>query len=143
MINVGNKILKAWYEMLNGQLSVPVYRTDAPAEEEGNYVIIRIESDGSQNTNNQRFISNPVVITDVVTKFKAEIDDGLAADIDNEISLLLHSNPATHNLPSQDGIGITRVRRENATYIPEDDGTFRYMRIVTRNVHRVEQLVLT
>lgn len=143
MINVGNKILKAWYEMLNNNISVPVYRTDAPAEENGNYVVIRIESDGSQNTNNQRFISNPVVITDVVTKFKTEIDDGLAIDIDNEISLLLHSNPATHNLPSQDGIGVTRVRRENATYISEDDGTFRYMRIVTRNTHRVEQLVLT
>jgi hypothetical protein len=143
MINVGNKILKAWYEMLNNQLSVPVFRTDAPAEQEGNYVIIRIESDSSNNTNNQRFISNPVVITDVVTKFKTEIDDGLAVDIDNEISLLLHSTPATHNLPSQDGIGITRVRRESATYLPEDDGTFRYMRIVTRNTHRVEQLTLT
>lgn len=143
MINVANKVMKAWYEMLNNNISVPVYRTDAPAEYQGNYVLLRVESDSSNNTNNQRYISNPVVITDVVTKFSNEIDDGLAVEIDNEISLLLTSSPATHNLPSQDGIGITRVRRENATYIPEDDGTFRYMRIVTRNTHRVEQLILT
>lgn len=143
MINVANKVLKAWFDMLSGFISVPVYRTDAPPTEQGDYVLLRIESDTDANTNNQRNISNPVIITEVVTRFSKRIDDGLAVEIDNEIALLLSSTPATHNLPSQDGIAITRVRRSNATYIPEDDGTFRYMRLVTRNTHRVEQLVLT
>lgn len=143
MINVTNKLMKAWYEMLSGFISVPVYRTDAPPTEEGNYVLLRVESDGDQNTNNQRYISNPVIITEVITRFKTRIDDGLAAEIDNEITLLLSSTPSTHNLPSQDGIGITRVRRTNATYISEDDGEERYLRLITRYTHRVEQLILT
>lgn len=142
MINVTNRVLKAWFELLNGNLSVPVYRTDAPSTEEGNYVLLRVESN-SDTPNNHKFISNPVVITEVVTKFSIMIDDSLAGDIDEEIGELLYSSPAQHNLPSQDDIQITSVQRQDATYLPEDDGTFRYQRLITRNVHRVEQLQTT
>lgn len=140
--NVTNKILKAWYELLSGNISVPVYRTDAPASQEGNYVLLRVESD-SDSTNNSKFVSNPVIITEVVTKFKAAIDDGVAAEIDDEIGSLLFDAPGQHNLPEQDDIQITQVTRQNVTYLPEDDGTFRYHRLITRNVHRVVQLSLT
>lgn len=140
MINVSNKVMKAWYEMLDGNISVPVYRTDAPPDETGHYILLRVESD-NDNSNNQRNISQPVIITEVVTKFSSRIDDSVAVEIDNEIALLLSSKPSTHNLPSQDGIAVTSVVRTNATYLNEDDGTFRYHRLVTRNVHRVEQLV--
>ncbi|MBL7739052.1 MAG: hypothetical protein JNK14_07525 [Chitinophagaceae bacterium] len=142
MRNITNKILKAWYELLSGNISVPVYRTDAPASQEGNYVLLRVESD-SDTTNNSKFVSNPVIITEVVTKFKAAIDDGVAAEIDDEIGALLFSAPGQHNLPEQDDIQITQVTRQNTTYLPEDDGTFRYHRLITRNVHRVVQLSLT
>jgi hypothetical protein len=143
MTNVTNKVIAAWYQMLNNLVSVPVYRYDAPPTEYGDYILLRVESDGDQNTNNQRYISNPVIITEVVTRSKARLDDIKAANIDNQITLLLSSTPATHNLPSQDGIGITRVRRANATYLPEDDGETRYLRLITRYTHRVEQLTLT
>ena len=139
MINVTNRVLKAWYELLNGNLSVPVYRVDAPATEEGNYVLLRVESN-SDTPNNHKFISRPVVITEVVTKFSVMIDDSLAGDIDEEIGGLLYSSPSVHNLPAQDDIQIIHVQRQDATYLPEDDGTFRYHRLITRNIHRVEQL---
>lgn len=139
MINVTNKLMKAWYELLNGNLTVPVYRVDAPSSQEGNYVLLRVESD-SNRTNNSRFVTNPVIITEVVTKFAAAIDDGVAGEIDSQIAELLFPVVGQHGLPAQDDIQITDVIRANATYIPEDDGTFRYHRLVTRNVHRVVQL---
>lgn len=138
-INITNAVMKAWYELLNGNLTVPVYRVDAPASQEGNYVLLRVESE-SNRTNNSRFVTNPVVITEVVTKFAAAIDDGVAGDIDSEIADLLFPLVGQHSLPPQDDIQITDVIRANATYLPEDDGTFRYHRLITRNLHRVVQL---
>lgn len=140
MRNTAGLVMNSWYELLNGNISVPVYRMDAPPEQDGHYVLIRVESDG-ERSNNQAFVTNPVIITEVVTKFRARIDDGLAIEIDSEIGVLLKTNAATHNLPSQDDIEIVQVRRLNATYINEDDGTHRYHRLITRNLHRVVQLV--
>lgn len=142
MINVVNKIVNAWATLLHNNISVPVYVIDAPTTETGDYVLIRPESDGDQNTNNHHFVSNPVIITEVITRFQAMINYTRAGEIDNEIALLLTDRPGTHNLPSQDGISITIVRRQNATYLPEDDGVGRILRLITRNVHRVEQLTL-
>lgn len=143
MINTMPLVMNAWYDLLNGRLTngIEVFRVDAPPGYMKNYVLLRQESNTDARPNNHHFVSNPVIITEVVTRFSTRIDDGVVDEIDNEISLLLYSNPATHNLPAQAGIGITFVRRQNATYLPEDDGTFRYMRLITRNVHRVEQLI--
>jgi hypothetical protein len=133
------KVLKAFYELLNDNISKPVYRVDAPATETGDYVLIRAESE-SDATNNARHVSTIVIITEVVTKHTLVIDDSVAPGIDDEISALMYSNPGVSNLPAQTGIQITDVRRENATDLYEDDGTNRYHRLVTRNVCRVAQL---
>jgi hypothetical protein len=141
MINVGNRVRKAWYELLNGNTSVPVYGGDVPITETGNHILLRIESD-SDTPNNQKFISNPVIITEVVTRFSTMIDDSIAGEIDEEIGeLLFPTTVAQHALPAQADIHITSVQRRDATYLQEDDGTYRYYRLITRNVHRVEQLV--
>lgn len=140
MRNVTNLIMKAWYELLSGNISVPVYTDDAAPTEEGHYVLLRIESDGD-NSNNQNFVTNPVLITEVVTRFSTRIDYWKAGEIDSEIGVLLKPTSATHALPVQEDIQIVDVRRSNATYINEDDGTFRYKTLVTRNLHRVVQLV--
>lgn len=139
MINPGHLILKAWYELLSGNISVPVYRTDAPASENGNYVLLRIES-STDRRNNHSDVTIPVLITEVVTKYSTMINDKDVFDIDSEIGELLSSNPATHNLPAQAGIQITDVVRQNQTVLGEDDGVYRYNRLITRNIHRVAQL---
>src|SRR5690606_4710489 len=131
MRNVTGKLMTAWYELLNGTISVPVYRVDAPPDID-NYVLLRVESETDQS-NNSRFVTDPVIITEVVTRFQARIDDGLAIQIDDEISQALTTVPGKHNLPVQDNIQIVDVRRSNATYINEDDGTHRYQRLITRN----------
>jgi hypothetical protein len=140
MINVTNKILKAWHELLNGNLSVPVYRLDAPISEDGNYVLLRVESD-TDVPNNHKWVSTPVIISEVVTRFATITDDSMAGDIDSEIAELLYDSPSQHNLPSQDGVQIVSVKRRDQTYLPEDDGSNRYLRLIVRNVHRVEQII--
>lgn len=140
MINPGHLILKAWFELLNEEISVPVYRTDAPPEENGNYVLLRMES-STDRRNNHFNVTNPVLITEIVTKYANRINDAEVFEIDSEIGTLLSSAAATHNLPEQEGIQIVSVIRQNETVIPEDDGTHRYNRLITRNIHRVVQLV--
>lgn len=137
--NITNKVLKAWFEMLDGVISVPVYRTDVDSYVAGNYVILRVESETSK-LNNNSFVTSPVIITEVVTRFNKVIDDGVAADIDDEIAQLLYQGGAgSHNLPAQQGIQIVEVKRQEATYLPEDDGIYKYHRLITRNVCRVVQ----
>ena len=138
--------MNSWYELLNGNITyntqpVNVYRTDVFVTEDNHHIIIRVESRTNDN-NNRRFVDQPVIITEVVTKFRAAIDDGVAGEIDEQIERLLYqSTPGLHSLPPQDDIVITAVNRQNATYLPEDDGTFRYNRLITRNVHRVVRLL--
>jgi hypothetical protein len=138
MITPGGKILKSWFELLSGLISVPVYRTDAPSTETGNYVLLRLESSNDKR-NNQSNVTNPVLITEVVTKYESIINDQEVFDIDSEIGTLLSTTPSTHNLPTQAGIQIVTVVRQNQTVLPEDDGTFRYNRLITRNIHNVLQ----
>ena len=141
MKNVELQALNSWFQMLDGETSVPVYRMDTPATETGNYILLRIESK-ADSSNNQKFVSEVVIITEVVTKFATMINDSLAGEIDEEIGELLYpTTPAHHALPAQSDIQIVSVIRRDATYLPEDDGTNRYLRLITRNVHRIEQLV--
>lgn len=143
MINPANKILKAWFELLNNNLSVPVYRYDAPATQTGNYVLLRIES-AAEIRNNHQWALSVVLITEVVTKSVGSglIEDSAAGDIDTEIGNLLYSSPAQHNLPAQDDIQIVSVSRQSQTFLPEDDGVNRLLRLITRNVHLVKQLLV-
>lgn len=140
--NIDFLVMKAWHTLLNGQIGVNVYMIDAPPDESGNYVLLRVESN-SDSTNNARHVSNVVIITEVITKHQGRIDASVAPGIDDLIAQKLFQSVGKHSLPSQSGIQITDVRRQNATYLNEDDGTNRYHRLITRNVHRVAQLDLT
>lgn len=140
--NITDKLLTAWMTLLDGTISVPVYRSDAPPGTTTNYVLIRAESE-TDLSNNARHVHQPVIITEVVTRHVARINDSLAPAIDDEIAQLLFTTTNTHNLPAQDDIQITSVRRENQTTINEDDGVSRYQTIATRNIHRVAQLSLS
>ena len=144
MINVSNRVLEAYYNLLSGLsidgTTVPVYRVDAPVDAPNYYVIIRAESIGNRSNNNA-FVHSVAVVTDVVTKFGASelIRDDIASRIDSSIGSLLLPTPSTHGL-SATGIQITSVRRQDQNFIPEDDGSFRTNRVVTRNINRVKEI---
>jgi len=140
MINVGAKLLQAWYLCIAGNVPVPTYTEDAAPDNEnsGNYVLLRMESETNQS-NNQAFVTSPVIITEVVTRFSVRIDYEPANQIDSLIGQAVNPTPAQHGLPAQTGIQIVEIRRENSTTLTEDDGTYKYYRIITRNLHRIVQ----
>lgn len=141
-INTTYKVRKAWFELLNNNVSVPVFGADVPAGYSGNYIQLRIESN-TDTPNNHKFYDNVVIITEAVAQFDTMIDDSIAPGIDGEIDeLLFPTDPGKHALPAQDDIQIVSVQRRDATYLQEDDGAIpRIHRVITRNVHRVGQLV--
>jgi hypothetical protein len=142
MRNPGRAILKAWYELLNGAVflntnPVPVSRTDVGSEVEGHYILLRLESSSTRNTNSS-FDSFPVVIVDIVTRFANKIDDAVVFDISTEIDRLVFVNPSHHGLPDQPGFQIVGVTKQNETVLPEDDGaTPKINRLISRYSHRV------
>lgn len=133
MRNVAGYILNNWFDKLNGNISVPVYRTNVPAEERGNYVLLRMESD-TYRGNNHSFVTRPVLIYEVVTRFQMAIDDGLANEIDDEVVQIMFTKPGASSIQQ-----ITEMRRESATYIDEDDGDEKYYRLAVRVSHRFSQ----
>lgn len=139
MINVKNSLLNAWHSLLYGNVNVPVYRVDAPPDAT-DYVIIRPESN-SDRSNNTKFGTSEVIITEVVTRFSSEelIDETAAHDIDTLIANLVLPSPSNHALPVQSGIQVVSIKRQDQQTIPEDDGVNRYYRVITRNIHRVTQ----
>lgn len=136
--NITNKLLLSWYQLLNGHISVNVYRGSAPPNENGNYVLLRAESE-TFSPNSNTLVTNPVIITEIVTKHHNVIDDGVVNDIDDEIAQLAITGPGLTGLTNQTGINITNVRRQNATDVQEDDGNKLIHRLITRNLHRVVQ----
>lgn len=139
MIDEDILLLNAWYQLLNGNISLPVYRTDAPPDAT-DYVLLRAES-SSDRSNNTRFGNQVVIITEVITRFgSAElINESAAHQVNSEIGVLVLPTPAKHNLPPMGGIQVVSIKRQDKQAIPEDDGAYRYYRVITRNIHRVTQ----
>jgi hypothetical protein len=134
MNNVSKHIRQAYYDALNG-ISVEVYKEDVPEGYSDHHVVIRVESE-TDDSNRGGFITNHIVITDVVGVFSNSVDPDVVDDIDNEIrNILLPVNGALEI--SASGIQIRNVRAESSSTFSEDDGTKRYFRKVTRWTQRI------
>lgn len=145
MRNPGREILKSWYTLLNGNIfynsqPVPIGRTDIGSEVSGHYVLLRIESSTTRNTNSS-FDSFPVMIVDIVTQFVNKIDDTVVFDISTEIDRLVFVDPSHQGLPNPQGFQIVSVTKQNETVLPEDNGaTPKINRLVSRYSHRVLEI---
>lgn len=137
-MNVVDLLLNSWYELLNGNISKPVYRTSVPSNERGHYVLLRKESE-TKTPIKSAVIKNPVVVVDIRTRFDNMIDDSIVDGIDNEIETLYTTLPNKHNLAEQTGMHITSVDRQQTIYIDEDDGKNKLYRHVTRYSHSITQ----
>jgi len=131
------EIITAWYNILSGNVNVdgvlPVYRTNAPIGETGNYILLRKES-GSFSWNKAAFFRSFVLIVEIVTRHSIIIDDKLVDDIDTIIRGLAINSPASNNL---NVAGLVQVDPGSPVYLDEDDGTNKYYRKITRFIHQV------
>lgn len=144
MKHPGRLLLKAWYELLNGTViyngyTFPVYRTDVDSAESGHYLLLRLESMTSNNTNSS-FFTRPVVILEIITVFDNKIDDSVVFDVQSLVDQLLFPDPSHHALPVQTGFQVVKVTKDTETVLTEDNGaTPKINRLISRYAHSVLQ----
>lgn len=131
-----NLLMDAWFVLLKNN-SINVYKEDVPETENGNYVVIRAESETQQN-NKKSFVDNAVVIVDIVTIFENNRDSSVANGIDNTIFNLVTPNPFKGAL-SATGIQILNVVRETSTYLQEEDAQRKIYRKISRYNHLINK----
>ena len=129
-------LLTAWYNLLDGAISVPVYKEQAPAEVSGNYVLLRAESH-TQQRNKGLFLSTVVVIVEVVTEFAVAINTATCNEINSEITELLFPTPASHSI-SLPNHQVQTITLQNSTYLAEDADKKYYTKI-SRYEHLINQ----
>lgn len=142
MIDVIDPLCDSWFELLSGALtfnSVPVnvYPGDPANDDYGHHVIVRAEST-SDESNKSTFVTNAVVILDVIAVHETSIDKSIVNNIKGQILQLVFPSrkPA---LPALTNMQITNVTLTGATYLEEDDGTRKYHRCEMRFSQRITQ----
>jgi len=128
-------IVTAWYNLLDGAISVPVYKERAPNDVTGNYVIIRGESH-TQQRNKHAFMSTVVVIVEVVTEHAVTINSQPVNSIDSEITELVFPTPNTHAIATD--FAINTITLQTASYIQEDADKM-YLTKISRYEHILNQ----
>lgn len=143
MINVTNLLIESWCELLNNQVivntqTIPVYRTSAPIDEKGNYIVVRKESE-TEIPLGSRVWTKPIIITDVVTAFPNTHRDDVATEIDSKISELWSGAILNNNLPVKAGIQISNVYKQTVNYVNEFTKSGYIYRVITRYKHDILQ----
>jgi hypothetical protein len=129
-------IVTAWFNELDGAISVPVYKEMAPNGTTGNYVIIRPESQ-TTSKNKGMFISTVVIIVEVVTEHKVTVNTKTVNDIDEEITEIIFPTPSTHAISLTDH-KVSTINLQTATYLLEDADKLYYSKI-SRYEHFLNQ----
>lgn len=145
MKNVMGVIVDSWFALLNGNLTidatqVKVYQEDPENSDDFHNVQLRAESE-TDSSNKSTFVTNPVVIVDIITVHPVSVNSGIADDIDNQIRGLLFPTRQCA-LPVLNGLQISNVIPVGSTYLNHDDGTKRYYRKITRYKHRINQVTI-
>lgn len=135
MNNVSKQIRQAYYDALNGEISANVYKEDVPEGENEHHVVIRVESETNE-THSSGFITNPIVVVEVVGVFVNSVNPDEVDDIDNEVRAILLPGVHTRTF-NVNGIQISNIKVQSSTLIREDDGTQAYYRKITRWTQRI------
>jgi hypothetical protein len=135
MNNVSKSIRQAYYDALNGNVSVSVYKENVLKTEKGNHILIRLESE-TDNSHKSGFVTSPVVIIECVSVFHDSIDPDIADDIDNEVRNILLPSVGSMVL-LVDGLRISNIKPESSTFVSEDDGSKLYYTKITRWQQRI------
>lgn len=143
MKNVTEQLTNAWFDLLNGNLTyggntVHVYHEDAANDDKFHHVEIKAESE-TGDSNKTLFVTNPVIVIDIITVHPVAVKKSIANDIDNQIRELLFPTRKCA-LPALNGLQITNVEPQGGSYLNEYDGTKKYYRKVTRWKHRITQI---
>lgn len=127
----------AWYNLLNGNVGVEVYKESVNTEETGNYVLIRAEGE-TTTKNHSAFLTNATINIEIVTVFETSIDRSVVDVIDNTITELIFPTPNSFGITDTTNHQITDIQK-SSNYLSEDDGNRKYYSKITRYDHLLNQ----
>lgn len=135
-------LIKAYYHCLNGSITyggqnVNVYTTVDSADR-FHYVWIRPESE-SDSSNKRSFVTNPVVVIDIMTVHEGGIDIGVVEDLDDQIRQLIFTDRNTVGLIITSDFQLLNVIARNSIYLEGFDSVRHNYRKITRFENRVNQ----
>jgi hypothetical protein len=133
-------VLSEWFDLFDANLTFPAYRWDNPVPDTAEYILLRVETD-TLNPNNNRLFSTLTVVTEIVKK--VGLSDALteeALTTQEDMLTLVYPAPGQNALGSANltGFRIVNVQKEQTVYLTEADQTFKYMRVITRHLHKIE-----
>lgn len=143
MIDVKLPLRKAYYQLLNGQLSfggnnVPVYDDVAWLQNTDSlYVLLMNNSSVDRNTQ-QSFSSEEDIILDIIFTAAARANKETVDIVASQIQNLVCPNPQQNGLPVQAGIWIDNVYKSADNYM---DFTLQNAKSVIRRIITFSQLV--
>lgn len=143
MNNYVGELVKAYYHCLNGNITyngedVNVYRVGVDKDDKFHYIQFRPESENDQS-NKSVFVTNPIVIMEILTVHEGAIDASVVEDIDNQARQLLFPTRNTTGL-TVTGFQVTITRIENSSYLDGFNGSRHEHRKITRFFNRLNQL---
>lgn len=142
MKDVMDPLCNSWFGLLDGQVSysgteVKVYPGDPDNADYSHHIIIRAESENDRS-NKHSFSKSAVVIIEIVTIHSVKINKSIVNNISDQVTQLVFPT-RKQALPVLNGLQITNVIPESATFLEEDDGVRKYHRKLIRFNHRVTQ----
>lgn len=131
--------MDSYYDCLDGNVSgFNVHKIAAPLNETGNYILIYPEggvSDDNKSKKNE-FI---IIRVDIVTRFQNVADQSICETADGIIDGLIIPTGGHNGLGAQTGLQFLGVKRENFSYIIEQETSNILYRKVSRYINRVHQ----
>lgn len=127
-----------WYQALNGNISVAVYKDAVPITQSGNYVLIRSEGATSGDLNNSAFFQSAIIIIDIFTKFATIANSKTASNIAQEIYNIIVLSPNSFSI-SLLNHQITQITVQSENELYEDDGAEKIYRLIQRFEHILNQ----
>lgn len=120
MIDVKRPLRKAYYELLNGNLTsggnaVPV--GDDVVEDTADVYVILAAQSGSDNSTFQSFDSIETIDLDIVYKGGAFVNKGVVDNVANQILQLVVPSPQVNALPAQIGVQVNCVELTGDRYL--------------------------
>lgn len=127
--------MDAYYSLLKN-IAYDVFKEDAPEGQNTHYVLIRAEGE-TDGSNKRSFVDEAVVVIDIVTVFKNNIDRSVVETIDGIVRGLILPTPFRSGLTAPSGFQFLNVTREQSAYFPEEEGVKKYYRKVSRYSQRI------
>jgi hypothetical protein len=128
----------AWYSQIKNNVTPNVYKDAVPLNVNTNYILIRSEGLTQTELNNSAFLTNAIIVVEIVTKFANIGNSKTAYDLLNEINLFMLPTPNTNPILISNH-QVMQITVQSETEIYEDDGAEKLFRLIVRYEHILNQ----